>query len=602
MTFDAKAWAEREHRDATKRQTAKSCPQAQATNSKTRPSAVRPQQNVANAKTRGPSQADALVELAGTVELFHTPGGHDSEGYATVKVHGHKETWAIGAKGFKRWLGKLFYDRFRKAPGSQALQDALTVIAGKAIYDGPEHKFAVRIAEHDGAIYLDLADKQWRAARITADGWSVVSDPPVKFVRKRGMLTLPDPVRGGQLDELRALVNLPDPDGWMLFVAWLVAACRPGRPFPVLAVNGEQGSAKSTLCKMARALIDPNMAPLRRPPREDRDLLIAATNGWIVGFDNLSGIVPVFSDALCLLATGGGFGTRELYSDDEEKLFDAMRPIVLNGIEDLATRADLLDRALCLTLPAIPDDKRRDEGELWSAFEGARPRILGALLDAVSAAMKNLRNTRLENMPRMADFALWVVAAEPALGWKPGAFLAAYNENRGQANELALDSAFIAPPVLALMDGRDFWNGTARELLDELEARYCDEKTRNRKEWPTTPRKLSGDVRRIAPNLRGAGINVAFDREPGGKRRRVIHLERSGNPSSRLSQPSQLADNAGGLAGRSRDDKGPRGTSNRPDEKRVDSGIRAGRDVRDGPTPPNSGSPEPDEELMQWMG
>ncbi len=94
-------------------------------------------------------------------------------------------------------------------------------------------------------------------------------------------------------------------------VRQVVASPRPNRPFPILAVNGEQGSAKSPLCKIGRALIDPNLAPLRRPPREDRDLLIAATNGWIVGFDNLSGIAPALSDALCLLATGGGFGIRE---------------------------------------------------------------------------------------------------------------------------------------------------------------------------------------------------------------------------------------------------------------------------------------------------
>jgi hypothetical protein len=485
-----------------------------------------------------PSQADQLVALAKGVELFHTPGGHDSEGYATVEVNGHKENWRINSNGFRRWLAKVFFDRYQKAPGAQALQDALNVLAGKAIYEGPEHAVAVRFAEHEGAIYLDLVDDHWRTVQITPHGWTVVSDTPVKFVRKRGMLPLPEPVGGGRLDELRALVNLPDDDAWMLYVAWLVAACRPGRPFPVLVVNGEQGSAKSTLCKMARALIDPNLASLRRPPREDRVLLIAATNGWIVAFDNLSGIAPALSDALCLLATGGGFGTRELYTDDEEKLFDAMRPIMLNGIEDLATRADLLDRALNLTLPVIPDDKRQDESELWKQFDESRPRILGALLDAVSAALKNLPNVRLASKPRMADFALWIVAAEAALRWKRGAFLTAYNRNRGQANELALESAVISAPVLSLMNGRDLWSGTAGEMLKELEARHTDDQTRKRKEWPTGPRKLSGDLRRLAPNLRRVGINVVFDKKSSGKRR-VFQLERTGKTPSLQSSTSR---------------------------------------------------------------
>src|SRR5262249_31989199 len=173
-------------------------------------------------------------------------------------------------------------------------------------------------------------------------------------------------------------------------------------------INGEQGSAKSTLCRMLRALLDPNQSPIRRPPKEDRDLMIAACNGWVIAFDNLSGLPPALSDALCSLATGGGFSTRELYTDDEEKLFDAMRPIMLNGIEDVATRPDLLDRSLLLTLPAIPDDRRLDEETLWRRFGEVRPRVLGALLDAVSAAIRNGPRVCLDRKPRMADFATWV--------------------------------------------------------------------------------------------------------------------------------------------------------------------------------------------------
>jgi hypothetical protein len=489
-----------------------------------------------------PSQADLFVELTAGVELFHTPGGHDSEGYATVVVNGHSETWPVNGKGFRRWLSKLFYDRFQKAPGSQALQDALAVIAGKAIHDGPEREVAVRVAEHGGAIYLDLADERWRAVRVTPDGWAVVADPPVKFVRKRGMLALPEPVPGGRLDDLRPLTNLPDDDAWRLFVAWLVAALRPGFPFPILAVNGEHGSAKSTLCKMARALIDPNVASLRRLPREDRDLMIAATNGWVVGFDNLSGISAALSDALCSLATGGGFATRELYTDDGEKLFDAKRPIMLNGIEDLAARADLLDRAVCLTLPEIADEKRRDERELLGCFEQTRPRILGALLDAVAAALKNLPTTRLSGKPRMADFAQWVAAVEPALGWEQGSFLKAYSHNRAAANALALESSILTAPILALMGGSDCWQGTIRELLATLEESHTDNKTRENKEWPANARKLSADLRRLAPNLRRAGVNVEFGKHTkAGTPVKMDRQPKTQSPPSPQSPP--LSDN-----------------------------------------------------------
>src|SRR5262249_4859696 len=159
-------------------------------------------------------------------------------------------------------------------------------------------------------------------------------------------------------------------------------ALRPGRPFPVLAVNGEQGSAKSTLCDYLRDLVDPNAAPRRRPPRNSQDLTIAASNSWVVGLDNLSGLPGWLSDDLCNLATGGGFATRELYSDGDEKLFNATRPVLLNGIEDIAQRPDLADRSVGVTLSAVPDGGRRTEGELRPAYERVRPGVLGAMLDA----------------------------------------------------------------------------------------------------------------------------------------------------------------------------------------------------------------------------
>jgi len=484
------------------------------------------------------SQADQLVELCSTVELFHTPGGQDAEAYGTVPAAGHKETWRLGSKGFRCWLAYEFYRTYGKTPGSQAMEDAIATLKGQALHDGPEYAVAVRVAVHQGTIYLDLANAAWEVVEITADGWRVVTDPPVKFTRKHGQLPLPVPVRGGRLDELRPLLNLKEEESWQLFVAWLVAALRPGRPFPILAVNGEQGSAKSTLCKMARALIDPNSAPLRRPPQAEKDLMIAAVNGWVVAFDNLSGIPAPLSDALCTLATGGGFSTRLLFTDDGEKLFEATRPLILNGIEDLAARSDLLDRCLCLILPTIADDERQEEEELWPRFEEVRPRVLGALLDAVSCALRNKGRVRLTSKPRMADFAAWVVAAEPALGWPLGEFLKTYLANRSRANNVMIDAAVLAAPILALVEALGSWRGTARELLSVLEG-YTDEKTRKGRDWPTNPRNLSGELRRLAPNLRKLGVEVTFDGHT--RKGNLIRLEQIHKTPSPPSPPSPAA-------------------------------------------------------------
>src|SRR5215207_1761873 len=178
---------------------------------------------------------------------------------------------------------------------------------------------------------------------------------------------------------LRRFFNVSDEENLRLLVAWLLQALRPRGPFPVLLLQGEQGSAKSTAERLLRALVDPSVAPLRTTPRNERDLYIAATNAWVIALDNISNLQPWLSDALCRLSTGGGFGTRTLYENREEELFDGMKPVILNGITDVATRPDLLDRALIVSLPPIPDEARKPEADLSREFEDARPAILASL-------------------------------------------------------------------------------------------------------------------------------------------------------------------------------------------------------------------------------
>jgi hypothetical protein len=497
-----------------------------------------------------PTQSQALVELAGDAELFHTPEG---DPYATVKVGDHAETWPIRSKGFRRWLAAGFFDRHGKPPGSQAMQDALNVLEGKAVFAGGERQVFVRLAEHAGRIYLDLADPAWRAIEVDARGWRVVENPPVRFRRTKGMLALPEPARGGSLDQLRAFVNLPRADAadaadalWLLLVCWLTAALRPRGPYLLLVLAGEQGTAKSTLATLLRSLLDPSVTPLRSEPREVRDLMIAATSGWLVAFDNLSRLPQWLSDALCRLATGGGFATRELYTDAEEVLFNAQRPALLTSIEEVVTAGDLLDRSLPLRLEPIPDDRRRTEEELWAAWEEVRPRVLGALLDAVSAGLRLLPSVRLDRLPRMADFARWAEAVGRGLGWKPGAALAAYRVAIGEATQLALEASVVTGPVLALLENHSPWEGTARELLEHL-TRLAGEKSKDR-DWPGKPHLLSGQLRRLAPSLRRVGVEVAFSKV-GKRRTRTIHLgrrvEQGGQTASAASASARHAENPG---------------------------------------------------------
>jgi len=459
---------------------------------------------------RKPSQADTLIALALLrVELFHD----GDTAYAILTIKSHHEVWPLQSK-FRDWLFKVYFEQEKKAPNAEAVRAAINTLAAFARFgsnDRPaaEHKVSIRLAESGRKIYLDLADREWRAVEIDADGWRLIDDPAghgVYFRRPRGMLPLPAPERGGSIRDLRKFVNVGTDRDFDLLVAWLIAAYRPRGPYPILVLNGEQGSAKTGTSRFLRALVDPNQSAARAEPKDVDDLMIAAVNGWIVLFDNLSHLSPWLSDALCRLSTGGGLSKRELYSDMDEVLLDATRPTIINGIEELATRGDLLDRASVHTLPTIPDDRRRPEDELNSDFEKMRPALLGALLTSVSCALRNLDSVKLAGYPRMADFAKWIVAAEPALPWASGEFLSAYQANRDSANVVSLEASHIYGPLVTI---KLPFEGTTGELLDQLQANLPDPKKPPRG-WPANARALSNALRRIAPNLRRDGIEVMF--------------------------------------------------------------------------------------------
>jgi len=447
-----------------------------------------------------------LVEIAGAATLAHD---ENRVGYARFDVDGHEETYAVKSQGFRQWLGRRLYLEYGEAAYGDAMKAALDLIEAEANESGRQVRVGVRVIDHDGAIYLDLCDEKRRLVQITTSGWKVLDKYPVWFRRSPGMLALPAPCLGGSVHDLRPFLNVKTDADFVLVVAWLLAALNPHGPYPVLNVTGEQGSAKSMMQRLLRSLVDPNAAPLRSEPREERDLIIAANNSLVLAYDNLSTISGLFSDALCRIATEGGFAARALYTNDEEAIFNSKRPIMFNGISDLATRSDLLDRCITISLQPISPADRKDEKTLWAEFEKLRACILGALLDAVAAGLTHRDEVHIppEQRPRMLDFALWVTACERGLPWKAGTFIEAYGGNRQDANVLALESSVVGQAVMQFMGGRDEWTGTCKELLGEFEG-TVDERTRQRKDWPATPPKLRHAIERIAPNLRAEGLDV----------------------------------------------------------------------------------------------
>ena len=478
-------------------------------------------------------QAQVLIKQATAAsDLFK---GSDGHAYALIGFpRGHQETHRVRSSSFRQFLQYLFFRTEGKPPSSQALQNALGTLEAVALYEGHEEDVFLRLGERDGVLYLDLANSSWEAVEITADGWTVRRDHGVRFRRTKGMKSLDWPDDNGCLEDLGRFANVGDNDTFILLVSSLLGYLHPKGPYPCLNLVGEQGSAKTTTARVIKAIVDPSISPVRTTPRHERDLMIAANNAWVLPFDNLSRIPAWLSDALCRLATGGGFSTRQLYTDDEEIIFDATRPVIINGIEDLAGRQDLIDRSIFLNLPPIPGPGRRTESSLWQDFRAAQPRILGGLLNAISIALRNRHQVDISDLPRMADFASWVTAAEDALPWAPGEFLNAYRRNRREAMGIALESDQVAGAVAELLARHSVFEGTATDLLNQLNDLVPD-KVRDGKSWPKSARAISGLLRRSASLLRHDGIEVAFCRQSD---RRVIVIQRN-TESNRHDRPNR---------------------------------------------------------------
>ncbi len=209
------------------------------------------------------------------------------------------------------------------------------------------------------------------------------------------------------------------------------------------------------------------------------------------------------SDAICRICTGGGAGKRRLYTDDDEVLFSGKRPCILNGIEDIITRPDAVDRAILMNLE-LPKLRRLEE-EIWAEFNKAAPGIFGALLDGLVSGLKRASKIKMKDPPRMADIATWAEACCRAY-WKPNAFIKAYRTKLEATTELVLNANLIAVKLREYMHNKHEFDGTPTELYNALDLLITT--STERKYWPTLPHHMTGRLRRVIQTLAKVGIVV----------------------------------------------------------------------------------------------
>lgn len=472
------------------------------------------------------AQKEIILGLTDGLFLF---SDERRRSYVRLPVDHHIETWPVDGGHFRSWLAHQFYMQTGQVPASGSLKDALQVVKGRARFEGQQRELSNRIARWNGFIWLDMTDEDWRSVRIGPKGWEIVNDPPPLFRRYSHQRAQIEPETGGELEDLFSLINVSDEDTKILLMVWLVVALVPDIPRAALNIYGPQGSAKSFLTRLLRQLIDPSAVPICRTPRSDAELAQMLDHNQCAFFDNLSDLNQHMSDTLCRAITGDGFSKRQLYTDDDDVIYEFRRLIVLNGINVPAMRPDLLDRSILINLRPISKEERREERELLEDFEEMRARVLGAMLDALSQAMNIVDDIKLSQLERMADWTHWGCAVAEALGIGKARFLGAYSRNRVGQNREALESHPVGSAILVFMAGRDEWSGTPSALLGELKKIAENEKIDMKsKLWPKSASSMSRRIREVEINLLEVGIR--WDRQHGDKR--TIRLSKNGRTNA----------------------------------------------------------------------
>lgn len=468
----------------------------------------------------GQNQREKLLCLASECQLFHDATGR---AYALLPGQNGSACFDLGGTDFEDWLRCEALERLRLTVTSGLLSEVVATLKASARVHGELRDVFLRVGQKDGRLYLDLGGPDWRCVEMSAEGWRVVSDVPVLFRRVPGMLAIPEPVAGGELRMLRPFVN-GDDDAFQLVLAQLLCSLHPGIGYPVLLVHGEEGSAKSTLLRIIKKLVDPHVVDLSRPPGDARDLAVAADNTWLMPFDNMSKMSQAMSDAICCLSTGGAFTTRELYTNRSQEIFSARRPVMLNGISQFAHQGDLLNRSLFLELDHIPENRRKSERRLWAEFDPLRPQLLGALLDALCAGLRWLPQVHLPNPARLADAAELLTAVEMGLGWPVGRF----NRLLQTSGDRGIHDAIEADPVLsetiALLNEEGDWRGRPGVLLNLLRGRASEE---DRKQLPKRPNAVTKALKKAARIFRRLGWELRCGiRDTNGDR--IIEFRKTG--------------------------------------------------------------------------
>jgi len=507
--------------------------------------------NRRNNPSQGATQATRLFHLLSDRDAKYFVD-NQNEPYIEIEIDGTRKVYRVNDSKFKSYLKTLFYDTFEGIPNNTTINDTMGFVSARADMSNDESReFFNRVASVGQNAY-EYQIEEGKAVQISETGWKIINNTSNfrTYTHQKSQIL---PLEDASVDDVHVLfeyINVSCPDIQLLIIAWLVTCLVPKIPHPIIQIYGDKGSSKSTMSEFLKDLIDPSEVNSIGAPKDLKEFIQQISHHWLMVIDNISDIHSSLSDLICRTSTGGAYSKRKLYTDDEDVIFKLQRCLIINSINLVGMRPDLLDRSILIELEPIEPSKIETIAKLQKNFRIAKGRILGALFHILSRAISVHHKINLESMPRMADFAEWGCAVAIVLGHTPDEFMRAYKNNIIKTYTETLENSPIARVVIEFMKDKENWSGTATELIEHLI--LCAGNMRVDtlvNTFPSSNRTLWTKLKEVRSTLLDAGIKVSKDDSGRGSGRgRLIIIqkteERQENEEETKSDSSGSTDNS----------------------------------------------------------
>jgi len=433
-----------------------------------------------------------------------------------------KQVHPLEADEVTHLIRRVFMSEGEKFPTDHIMSGVKKELAFHAIEIGQIRSIATRVGHYQGDIYYDLGKPG--VIKISKKKIELVEDPEILFRTSplTGSLPMPDFSAPNAAKRIIKYINVKDEDR-VLALSWVMSLFMPRGTYPIFAISGKQGSAKSTTLEMMKKILDPSEVPMISMPKTEEALFIASRSYKMMPIDNVSKIGSNMSDAMCLIASKGSYATRTHYTNTGLTVLEGHSLMSLNGIGMEISKPDLLSRTLMIEAPPL-DGKHVSTEQLLAGFNKDHPQILGSILQGVQVALKRYDKVTAHGTHRMADLINWSIAWAPFFGFKEKLIEKRLLNNwkKGQQHGLAADR--FSTPFIDFIKKQKKWKGTTTELLADLE-KYAEAADLGVNFWPSSAVGLGKRLAMYQDALKERGVLISYGRDKNGTQLIIIYKD-----------------------------------------------------------------------------